>query len=487
MELLAGHYQIVNHLGGGGFGQTFLARDHHLPSRPLCVVKQLKPRATDSGSLEVAKRLFDREAETLYQLGHHDQIPRLLAHFEQNQEFYLVQEYIPGETLSKELASNRQVSEAIALILLQDLLQVLAFVHQRQVIHRDIKPANLIRRNKDHRMVLIDFGAVKLVSTQDTAFAGETSVTVAIGSPGYMPCEQQAFHPRYSSDVYAVGMVALQALSGLHPKSFPADAGSGEYCCAAFGDRLSIHPGLATILDRMVRYDHRQRYENATVALQALQAHVQSIGQPLLSPSADGNTNGAIASDSPTEETATFGTLPVTQPPLSLATQPPKTFTPAPLPTPQDLSDTVKKSLEQLLAELIGPIATVIFQAALTQVSTLEDLLETLVERVPLPRRTQFRKQAELLLQNFDNSSIPTFVNSGATAATATPAVTADFVKRCEQELAKSVGPIAPVLVQRTLTRHPHLSSTQLIESLSQHLRDPKTAESFRQSLLALI
>lgn len=487
MELLAGHYQIVNHLGGGGFGQTFLARDHHLPSRPLCVVKQLKPRATDPGSLEVAKRLFDREAETLYQLGHHDQIPRLLAHFEQNQEFYLVQEYVPGETLSKELASNRQFSEAIALILLQDLLQVLAFVHQRQVIHRDIKPANLIRRNKDHRIVLIDFGAVKQVSTQDTGFGGETSITVAIGSPGYMPCEQQAFHPRYSSDVYAVGMVALQALSGLHPKSFPADAESGEYCCAAFGDRLSIQPGLAAILDKMVRYDHRQRYENAAVALQTLQAYVQSIGQPLLSTPAGSDTNGAIASHAPVEETATFGSLPVTQPPLSLVTQPPATLLPLPLPSPQDLSDTTKRALEQLLAELIGPIATVIFQAALTQANTLEDLLNALVERVPLPRRSQFRKQAELLLQNFDNSSIPTFVNSGSTVTAAVPAVTADFVKQCEQEMAKAVGPIAPVLVQRTLSHHPHLSAPQLIESLAQHLRDPKAAESFRQSLLSLI
>lgn len=95
--ILAGHYQIVRYLGGGGFGQTFLAKDTHLPGNPLCVVKQLKPQLSDPASLETAKRLFDREAETLYRLGDkHDQIPRLLAHFEQNKEFYLVQEFIDG-------------------------------------------------------------------------------------------------------------------------------------------------------------------------------------------------------------------------------------------------------------------------------------------------------------------------------------------------------------------------------------------------------
>ena len=91
--ILAGHYHVVKSLGGGGFGQTFLAKDTHLPGSPLCIVKKLQPRIRDSATLEIAKRLFDREAQTLYRLGHHDQIPRLMANFEQDSEFYLVQEY----------------------------------------------------------------------------------------------------------------------------------------------------------------------------------------------------------------------------------------------------------------------------------------------------------------------------------------------------------------------------------------------------------
>ncbi|HEY9743717.1 MAG TPA: AAA-like domain-containing protein [Coleofasciculaceae cyanobacterium] len=271
--ILAGHYQILRHLGGGGFGQTFLATDTHLPGDSLFVVKQLKPKVRDIKTLETAKRLFDREAQTLYRLGNHDRIPRLFAHFEQDEEFYLVQEFIEGQPLDKELADGVQLDEVSVIALLQDILQVLAFVHQENVIHRDIKPANLIRRSQDRKIVLIDFGAVKEVSAQVAKGSGQTTFTVAVGSPGYMPSEQVSFRPHFSSDIYAVGMVGIQALSGLNPlnRELLQDSNTGEFCCASFMDSAPVSPGLAAILDKMVRYDYRQRYKNATEALQALE------------------------------------------------------------------------------------------------------------------------------------------------------------------------------------------------------------------------
>jgi serine/threonine protein kinase len=260
---LAGHYQVIEPLGMGGFGQTFLAQDIHLPGNPLCVVKQLKPRDSDSTTLATAKRLFEREAEMLYRLGEHDQIPRLLAHFEQDEKFYLVQEYIDGQPFNKELAHRRQLSEASVIRLLYDILQVLAFVHQQNVIHRDIKPANLIRRNKDGKIVLIDFGAVKEVRNQSRYTPKQTSLTIPIGSPGYMPSEQQSSNPHFSSDIYAVGMVCLQSLTGLSPRKLPRDAQTGEYTCVLLNnerygvpvsDRTPIiSPSFAVILDKMVR------------------------------------------------------------------------------------------------------------------------------------------------------------------------------------------------------------------------------------------
>jgi serine/threonine protein kinase len=148
---LGGRYKIVSELGAGGFGQTFLAEDLHLPGHPRCVVKQLKPQVSDAERLQTARRLFDIEAQVLYQLGNHDQIPRLLAHFEDNQEFYLAQELIEGEPLTQEFVGGSLWHEERVIALLQDLLQVLTFVHQQHVIHRDIKPSNLIRRKHDRQ------------------------------------------------------------------------------------------------------------------------------------------------------------------------------------------------------------------------------------------------------------------------------------------------------------------------------------------------
>jgi serine/threonine protein kinase len=158
-------------------------------------------------ALQAAKRLFNREAEVLYQLGNHNQIPRLFAHFEEEQEFYLVQEFIEGHELRQELPVGKKLSENFVIALLKEVLEILAFVHQQNVIHRDIKPSNLVRRKQDGKLVLIDFGAVKQFGTQVINSQGATSFTIAIGSPGYMPNEQIAGKPRFSSDIYAVGML----------------------------------------------------------------------------------------------------------------------------------------------------------------------------------------------------------------------------------------------------------------------------------------
>ncbi|MBC7968689.1 MAG: tetratricopeptide repeat protein [Verrucomicrobia bacterium] len=267
-RILGGRYQIISHLGGGGFGQTYLASDLHLPGKPQCVVKQLKPRMSDPEALQAAGRLFDTEAEVLYALGSHEQIPRLFAHFEEAQDFYLVQEFIEGQVLSQALKLQPQFSEMDVIHLLQDLLAVLEFVHQQQVVHRDIKPSNLIRQKSDQRLFLIDFGAVKQIGAQ-VLDPHEASITIAVGSSGYMPNEQLAGKPRFSSDVYAVGMMGIQCLTGIYPKKLREDPKTSEII---WRDQVQVSPDFANILDTMVRYDFRQRYESATEALEALRS-----------------------------------------------------------------------------------------------------------------------------------------------------------------------------------------------------------------------
>ena len=284
---LGGRYQVIEKLGAGGFGQTFVAQDIHLPGHPRCVLKKLKPQVTDEESLQTARRLFDTEAQVLYQLGNHDQIPRLLAHFEENEEFYLAQEFIEGKPLSDELSSTQTWSEGKVISLLQDILQVLAFVHQQNVIHRDIKPPNLMRRRGDGKIVLIDFGAVKQVSAQlVNPETGHTDLTISIGTKGYMPNEQIAGKPRFSSDVYAVGIICVQALTGIHPKHIKEDPDSGELNWHEHAKWVS--PEVRQIVDQMVRYDFRDRYPTAVEALSALQnlppAILESVPPPQLLP-----------------------------------------------------------------------------------------------------------------------------------------------------------------------------------------------------------
>jgi serine/threonine-protein kinase len=232
------------------------------------VVKQLKPASNDPSLLTTARRLFKTEAESLTKLGKHDQIPQILAYFEENQEFYLVQEFIEGHPLSHELTPGQRLSEPQAIALLQGLLPVVEFIHQHNVIHRDIKPDNIIRRKQDGKLVLIDFGAVKEVQAIALTVQNHASATVAIGTPGYMPTEQGRGKPKPSSDIYALGMIAIQAITGMYPDNLEEDTQTGEIL---WQHHASVSPGLAAVLTQMVRYHFKERYQSATEVLQALQ------------------------------------------------------------------------------------------------------------------------------------------------------------------------------------------------------------------------
>jgi CHASE2 domain-containing sensor protein/predicted Ser/Thr protein kinase len=262
-RLLNKRYKVTELLGSGGFSYTYLAEDTHRPGNPMCVVKHLQPARTDEVFLDIARRLFKTESEILDLLGHHDRIPQLMAYFEENQQFYLVQEYIRGQTLQEELPSGKSISEAEVVSSLKDLLQVLKFVHARGVIHRDIKPSNLIRRQEDKRIVLIDFGAVKQIQPQMLA----ENPTVAVGTAGYAPPEQFMGHPRLNSDIYAVGMIGIQALTGT-----PAKLLQRESTTALAWRHLAEDTSqeLAEILDKMVAFDFQKRYQSVEEVLQSL-------------------------------------------------------------------------------------------------------------------------------------------------------------------------------------------------------------------------
>jgi serine/threonine-protein kinase len=274
-KLLDGRYQVTQILSSGGFGETFIAEDTRRPGNPRCVLKQLKPASSDPRYLEVARRLFNTEAEILEKLGNNDQIPRLLAYFEEGEEFHLVQELIVGHPLSAELTAGQRWGEAQVIQMLQDIFNVLEFVHSYGVIHRDIKPDNIIRRDADGKLVLIDFGAVKEIRTQMAMAESQVAPTVAIGTPGYMPAEQSQGRPRQNSDIYALGMIAIQALTGIYPAQLQTHPETGEVIWQDQAPHVSNR--LAAILQRMVRYHYRDRYQTATEVLRDLQYLTQPL------------------------------------------------------------------------------------------------------------------------------------------------------------------------------------------------------------------
>ena len=267
-ELIGARYKIINVLGAGGFGHTYIAEDTQRPGNPQCVLKHLTFASPNPSVLQQVRRLFQTEAETLERLGRHDQIPQLLAYFEENQEFYLVQEFVVGHPLSAELTEGIHFSERQVIDLLEDILSILEFVHAQGVIHRDIKPENLIRRDRDGKFVLIDFGAVKTLGNTIAEATGETSLSIPIYTSGYGASEQCLGRPQFSSDLYSLGMVAIQTLTGMRPSQLPQDFHTSEI---VWQDQAQVGEPLAAFLDRMICYHYIHRYQSALDARQALQ------------------------------------------------------------------------------------------------------------------------------------------------------------------------------------------------------------------------
>ena len=279
-RLLSSRYRIVRVLGSGGFGHTYVTQDTQRPGQPLCVLKHLSFASHNPAILQQARRMFLSEAETLEKLGEHDQIPRLLAYFEEDEEFYLVQEFIEGHPLSDELLPGKKLSEAQVMLLLEDVLGILEFVHAQNVIHRDIKPENLIRRDRDQKLVLIDFGAVKTIEHTIAEATGISEFSMPVYTSGYGASEQCLGKPRFSSDIYALGVIGIQALTGARPVQLPQDPNT---CELVWRDLIEVRQELATVLEKMTKFHFNQRYQTATEALEALQ-QLHQIGSQTKAP-----------------------------------------------------------------------------------------------------------------------------------------------------------------------------------------------------------
>ncbi|NEP61611.1 MAG: protein kinase [Symploca sp. SIO2G7] len=266
--LLAQRYRAIRLIATGGFGRTLLAEDQHKPSKPRCVIKQFYPQGQNNA--RKAAELFQQEAVRLEQLGKHPQIPELLAHLEQDNHQYIVQEFIDGQNLAQELAETGAFPESQIRSLLKNLLPVLQFIHQGQVIHRDIKPENIIRRRifsppysgKD--LVLVDFGAAKHATVTALAKTGTT-----IGSAAYAAPEQTFGKAVFTSDLYSLGVTCIHLLTNIEPFNLYEPLESG-FAWRSYLVNNPVSEELGCILDKMIQNSIKLRYQSAEEVLQTL-------------------------------------------------------------------------------------------------------------------------------------------------------------------------------------------------------------------------
>jgi len=284
--LLNNRYRILQTLGAGGFGNTFLAEDTYMPSGRKCVIKQLKPMTHDPQTYQQVKERFQREAAVLEELGENNsQIPRLFAYFSESGQFYLVQEWIEGDTLTQIVEREGRLNDGQVKAILLSLLPVLDYVHSCHIVHRDLKPDNVIVRRRDGLPVLIDFGAVKEAIKTVVHSQANSTPSIVIGTPGFMAAEQAAGRPRYASDLYSLGLIAVFLLTGKLPQTLETDTRTGEILWRR--DAPNCHSHLATVIDQAIRFHPRDRFADAKEMLEALNAHPTTIATATLSLSSE--------------------------------------------------------------------------------------------------------------------------------------------------------------------------------------------------------
>jgi serine/threonine-protein kinase len=368
-QILAGRYLPLKLLGRGGFGAAFLAIDRYTPTMRQCVVKQFQPSGNlTPDQLQLAHRLFEREAEVLESLGNrHPQIPNLLAFFEldvpsrtpgeTDRFFYLVQEYIDGKNMEELLEQQGAIPEAEVTQMLEAILKVLQFVHDNGSIHRDIKPSNIMR-HRDGQYFLLDFGAVKQVTATASIAGQPPGQSTGIYSRGFAPPEQMSGSVVYpATDLYALAVTCITLLTGQQPHDL-FDPLSNSF---SWRSKTQVSDRLAAILNRLLLPAPNQRFQSAEQVLEAL--HASTAAQPTPPRSQPAPTPVPV---------------PLTPPP---AQPTPTPLSPSATPTPHSALPTPSPRQSFSLLEIIGGAAFTGFEGGLMAI-VLASLLGTVITPV---------------------------------------------------------------------------------------------------------
>ncbi|MEO1146393.1 MAG: protein kinase [Cyanobacteria bacterium J06638_22] len=483
-DRVGGRYIIQRILGQGGFGRSYLASDQQRFGE-LCVLKEFRPANRSSRAMQKGLDLFKREAKTLYQIEH-PQIPKFLACFTQAQRLFIVQEFIDGITYSQLLRQQQTQSfqgplfaEADIVHWLRQMLQVLDYLHNLNIIHRDISPDNIILSRDRNLPVLIDFGlvndALARIMSEDEE-EGDRQPSSIVGKFGYSPPEQLRLGMCYpSSDLYALGVTALVLLSG----RFPKDLMNTDTLDWEWEQHIDASAGLVRLLRQLLLTSPKERYQSAQDVLTALDA------LPPVEPS------NSLMSDTTTVAVSPSMLLDLTpNPNVEFADADSAPNTPSVVTQPEFLNQ-----CRQELARCVGPMASFLIEDTLDQYPNLtpQGFVEVLASHISsASQASDFVNRISLPISSAGTASgakptsgVKTIHQShGNSGAADLSAVDDAFLERCRQELARCVGPMASFLIEETLADHPQVDPQSFVTLLAAEIPDVSKAEAFQQSLI---
>ncbi len=334
IERLRDRYKVTQFLGEGGFGRTYRGEDLDRLNGS-CVIKQLAAKVQGTWALKKAIELFKQEAQRMQELGENNpHIPTLYAYFEDEQQLYLVQEYIEGQNLLQELQSQGLWNEKQIKHLLLELLPVLQDIHSEQVIHRDIKPENIMRRSRSGskgEFVLIDFGVSKQLSVTAKV---TTQIGTRLGSFGYAPFEQiQAGEAYPASDLFSLAATCFHLLTGVSPHEIWLKQGySWIEKWQSYLKQPLKDPQLNQFLNQCLKENWQERYSSAEVALYTLNKKTVSPSQSTVVKSVSAQQSPSQPKSKPIPPPPKINTTVIQQ---TKSKTPVKPITPPPQPTPK--------------------------------------------------------------------------------------------------------------------------------------------------------
>ncbi|MBD2202656.1 serine/threonine protein kinase [Calothrix sp. FACHB-1219] len=492
--LINNRYLIQKLLGQGGFGRTYLAIDTQRFGEP-CVVKEFVPTTSQEDLIRKSRELFEREAKVLYQIQH-PQVPKFLAWLTENERLFIVQEYIDGKNFAQILHerlthTKKAFSEAEVKAWLLNILPVLEYIHDRDIVHRDISLENIMLPENQSQPVLIDFGVVKEKITQIFA-ANSPNYHYSVGNSivgkiGYSPPEQLRLGKCYPcSDIYALGVCAIVLLTGKIPSML-----MDRTFCWQWRYHTKVSDYFANILDKMVAEVPSDRYQSAREIIVTLNKNSITLSDIIndsnSAPTTQNNISHpqqkptAISHQSPEE----LIVLDQHKPSLE---QEIETTNKLPTQTPVAFNSEFLEYCQRELASFVGPFASFLMKHTLQENPQIapKEFIEVLTAAIPDSQRAkEFSSRINLPVEP-NPEKLQTSQNSQELLDTYPAISNPEFLENCRRELNSFVGPFGSVILKDTLDNYPQITSKQLIETLVAEIPNQQRAEQFRQRIYKL-